>query len=80
MAHDAARGCVISRSNYERGVASLAAPVFDANGTVAAAINITTPESTLRGDELETSIKDAVMETSATISKWLGHRGERRPA
>ncbi|MCZ6860534.1 MAG: IclR family transcriptional regulator [Alphaproteobacteria bacterium] len=80
LTKDATRGCVISRSNFERGVASLAAPVFDAGGIVAGAINITTPESTLRGDELETSIKDAVMEASATISKWLGHRGERRSA
>ena len=80
LTKDATRGFVISRSNFERGVASLAAPVFDADGTVAGAINITTPESTLRGDELETSIKDAVMDASATISKWLGHRGERRSA
>lgn len=80
LAQDAARGCVVSRSNFERGVASLAAPVFDADGTVAAAINITTPESTLRGDELETSIRDAVMEAAAAISKWLGHRDQRRSA
>ena len=54
--------------------------VFDADGTVAAAINITTPESTLSGNDLETWIRDAVVETAATISEWLGHRGERRSA
>jgi PcaR/PcaU/PobR family beta-ketoadipate pathway transcriptional regulator len=80
LARDRARGYVLSRSNFERGIASVAAPVFDAEGAVTAAINITTPESTLSGDDLETWIRDAVVETAATISEWLGHRGERRSA
>ena len=80
LARDRAQGVVLSRSNFERGIASVAAPVFDADGAVAAAINITTPESTLSGDDLETWIRDAVVETAATISEWLGHRGERRSA
>jgi len=80
LAKDRARGCILSRSNFEPGIASVAAPVFDASGAVAAAINITTPESTLSGDDLETGIKDAVIETAAAISEWLGHRGARRSA
>jgi PcaR/PcaU/PobR family beta-ketoadipate pathway transcriptional regulator len=80
LARDRSRGYVLSRSNFERGIASVAAPIFDAEGAVAAAINITTPESTLSGDDLETRIRDAVVETAATISEWLGHRGERRSA
>jgi PcaR/PcaU/PobR family beta-ketoadipate pathway transcriptional regulator len=80
LARDRAQGCVLSRSNFERGIASVAAPVFDAEGAVIAAINITTPESTLSGDDLETGIRDAVVETAAAISEWLGHRGERRSA
>jgi len=80
LARDRAQGYVLSRSNFERGIASVAAPIFDAQGAVTAAINITTPESTLTGDDLETWIRDAVVETAATISEWLGHRGERRSA
>ncbi|MEJ2119106.1 MAG: IclR family transcriptional regulator [Alphaproteobacteria bacterium] len=80
LARDRAQGYVLSRSNFERGIASVAAPVFDAEGAVIAAINITTPESTLSGDDLETWIRDAVVETAGTISEWLGHRGERRSA
>jgi PcaR/PcaU/PobR family beta-ketoadipate pathway transcriptional regulator len=80
LARDRAQGYVLSRSNFERGIASVAAPVFDADGAVTAAINITTPESTLSGDDLETWIRDAVVDTAATISEWLGHRGERRSA
>jgi len=80
LARDRAQGYVLSRSNFERGIASVAAPVFDAEDGVIAAINITTPESTLSGDDLETRIRDAVVETAATISEWLGHRGARRSA
>jgi len=80
LARDRAQGCVLSRSNFERGIASVAAPIFDAGGAVTAAINITTPESTLSGDDLETRIRDAVIQAAATISEWLGHHGERRSA
>src|SRR5690606_29160902 len=79
LAADRARGYVLSRSAYEEGIASVAAPVRDADGAVIAAINISTPEATLKGDELETTIKDAVLETAETISHWLGYRGGRAP-
>ena len=75
---DRARGYVLSRSGFEAGIASVAAPVFDADGAVVAAINISTPESTLSGNAIETTIKDQVVQTAKTISEWLGHR--RRPA
>ncbi|HUT48528.1 MAG TPA: IclR family transcriptional regulator [Alphaproteobacteria bacterium] len=80
LARDRAQGHVLGRSNFERGIASVAAPIFDAEDAVIAAINITTPESTLSGDDLETRMRDAVVETAATISEWLGHRGARRSA
>jgi PcaR/PcaU/PobR family beta-ketoadipate pathway transcriptional regulator len=80
LAQDRTRGYIVSRSGFEPGIASVAAPVFDAGGAVAGAINITTAESTLRGDELETTIRDAVLAAAAAISEWLGHRGERRSA
>jgi PcaR/PcaU/PobR family beta-ketoadipate pathway transcriptional regulator len=71
---DRARGYIVSRSSFEPGIASVAAPVFDADGNVVAAINISTPESTLSGAALETTIKDQVVHTAKTISEWLGHR------
>lgn len=75
---DRARGHIVSRSGFEAGIASVAAPVFDADGAAVAAINISTPESTLSGNAIETTIKDQVVQTAKTISEWLGHR--RRPA
>jgi PcaR/PcaU/PobR family beta-ketoadipate pathway transcriptional regulator len=80
LAADRARGYILSRSAYEEGIASVAAPVRDADGDVVAAINISTPEATLKGDELETTLKDAVLETAETISHWLGYRRGRAPA
>lgn len=79
LAADRARGYILSRSAYEEGIASVAAPVRDADGNVIAAINISTPEATLKGDELETTLKDAVLETAETISHWMGYRRGRAP-
>lgn len=70
---DRARGYVVSRSGFEPGIASVAAPIFRPVQSVAGAINITTPEAALQGEELETRYKDAVVEAAAAISRWLGH-------
>ena len=80
LARDAARGYVLSHSAFEPGIASIAVPIFHEDGTVAGAINITTPEQTTEADILETTIKDAVLATADAISEWLGHRGQRRSA
>lgn len=80
LARTRLQGVVVSRSNFEPGIASVAAPLFGADGAVAGAINITTPEQTLTGDELETGIAEAVREAAEAISAWLGHRAERRSA
>lgn len=77
---DRARGYIVSRSNFEAGIASVAAPVFDADGVPVAAINISTPETTVQGNALETAIKDQVVHAAKTISEWLGHRRPVPPA
>jgi DNA-binding IclR family transcriptional regulator len=76
---DRARGYIVSRSSFEAGIASVAAPVFDAEGAVVAAINISTPESTVTAGALEAAIKDQVVHAAKTISEWLGHRRPRAP-
>jgi DNA-binding IclR family transcriptional regulator len=76
---DRARGHIVSRSSFEAGIASVAAPVFDAEGNVVAAINISTPEQTVSAGALETAIKDQVLHAAKTISEWLGHRRPRAP-
>lgn len=77
LQQDHARGFAISRSAFESGIASVAAPVFDSHGVVVAAVNIATPESSPSAKLLEGKLKDAVLEAARTISLWLGHRASR---
>ena len=79
LEEDRARGFIVSRSNFEAGIASVAAPLFDAEGAVVAAINISTPEATVAREALETTIRDQVVHAAKTISEWLGHRRPRVP-
>jgi DNA-binding IclR family transcriptional regulator len=74
IGEDRDRGYVVSRSAFERGVASVAAAVRDASGRTVAAINISSPDSSIDMAELEGSIKDYVLDCAGAISTWLGHR------
>lgn len=80
LTKDAARGFALSHSAFEQGIASVAAPVFGPDGKVVSAINVTTPEAAIKGDELETRIADAVLATAAEVSSWLGYPGHKRTA
>jgi DNA-binding IclR family transcriptional regulator len=70
---DRARGYAISHSNFESGIASIAAPVFDASGEVAAAINVSLPETAV-DERFDTAVRDAVREVAQTISRLAGYR------
>lgn len=77
LANDRKQNVIVSRGAFESGIASAAAPLLDAEGRAVAAINISTPASTLRGRELETIFADAVLQASQAISQWLGHKTKR---
>lgn len=65
---------VDSRSGFEQGIDSIAAPVFDQTGGVIAAINASGPESAFGGARgRRTSIITAVREAAALISRRLGY-------
>jgi DNA-binding IclR family transcriptional regulator len=70
---DRARGYAVSHSHFESGIASIAAPVFDAGGDVAAAINVSIPE-TATDERFDTAVRDAVCEAARTISRLAGYR------
>jgi IclR family pca regulon transcriptional regulator len=70
---DRARGYAISHSNFESGIASIAAPVFDASGDVAAAINVSIPETAI-DERFDTTVRDAVCEVARTVSRLAGYR------
>jgi DNA-binding IclR family transcriptional regulator len=78
VAQDRARGYVVSRSAFETGIASVAAAVLDHDGTPVAAVNIATPEASAEAKQLESKLKDAVLDSARTISLWLGHRAPRK--
>lgn len=68
-----ASGIVDSRSSYEPGVDSVAAPVFDYSGAVVGAINASGPESAFVGAQgRRAGIVDAVQDAAAAISRQLG--------
>jgi IclR family pca regulon transcriptional regulator len=73
LAGDRARGYAISHSNFESGIASIAAPVFDASGDAVAAINVSIPEAAV-DDRFDTTVRDAVCATARTISQLAGYR------
>jgi DNA-binding IclR family transcriptional regulator len=69
---DAARGHVVSRSFFERGVVSVAAPLRDSTGRAVGAINITAAEQSVDRATLEGEFKDKVCEAARAISASLG--------
>jgi len=74
LAADRARGHVIGRAFYERGVVSVAAPVREASGRTVAAINVTAADHAFDPAELEGPVRDRVVATAIQISTWLGYR------
>lgn len=69
-----ATGIVDSRSGYETGIDSIAAPVHDRTGAVVAAINASGPHVAFTGNRSRRmEITDAVREAAREISRRLGH-------
>jgi len=79
IARDKAAGMAWSTGNYEPGIGSCAAPIFDHRGRVVAAINVTGPVAQFApGTELSEQIAALVTGAAAEISSGLGHSGAAR--
>jgi len=72
LEEDRRRGYAVSTSFFERGVVSVAAPVRDRSGRVAAAINATAVDSAPDFATLHGGLKDQVCAAAAAISAMLG--------
>jgi DNA-binding IclR family transcriptional regulator len=72
IAQDAAAGIAWSNSNFEPGIASAAAAVFDQSGRVAGAINVTGPSAAFT-DERKDQIEATVIAAASQISRRLGY-------
>ena len=72
IAQDAALGIAWSNSNFEPGIASGAAAVFDQSGRVAGAINVTGPSAAF-SVERKGQIETALIAAASQISRRLGY-------
>jgi DNA-binding IclR family transcriptional regulator len=70
--NDRALGLAWSDGNYEAGVSSVAAPIFDATNTPVAAINVTGQTAQFDGAERRAQIGTAVKGAARDISLRLG--------
>jgi DNA-binding IclR family transcriptional regulator len=71
---DRRRGYAVSHSNFEAGIASIAAPLFDAKGEVAGAINVSTPENAIDAERFHGEVCAAVLAAARRISELSGYR------
>lgn len=69
------RGYAIDDEEQEAGVRCVAAPVWDRDGRLAAAVSVSGPTLRLQPDRVP-AIAAALLATTAAISRRLGHREE----
>ena len=80
IAEGVARGHVLSRGAIEAGGSSIAAPVVGRDGKVAAALDISGPDSGFELDALETRYVPEVLAAAARISARIGGPAPATPA
>ena len=69
---DKVLGYAWSVGNFEAGIGSCGAAVFDHTGSVAGALNVSGPDSRFSDPEDSTAIRDAVCRAAADASELLG--------
>ncbi len=74
LIEDRARGYAISENFFERGISAIAAPVFDTDGSVVAAVHVTIPEGSATSQELHGAIAAKVVAAGKNLSHQLDYR------
>lgn len=69
---DRAHGYGVSQGGFESGISTIAAPVFNARGEVAAAVSVTVPAQQLP-DELLTSLLPRVQFAATQLTERISH-------
>ncbi len=69
---DKAKGYAWSVGNFEAGIGSCGAAVFDHTGSVVGALNVSGPDSRFSDPQDSTAIRDAVCRAAADASELLG--------
>ena len=75
IAQDRERGYGVSMGGYEAGISSIAAPVFNEQGRVTAAVSISVPAGHIDEPELSPLI-ETVRAAAAQMNKRLRHQPE----
>lgn len=71
---DRRRGYAVSHSNFEPGISSIAAPLFDVKGDVIGAINVSTPENAIDMAAFDGEVCEALRAAARRISELSGYR------
>jgi IclR family transcriptional regulator, KDG regulon repressor len=69
------RGYAINRGEHRLGVTGVAAPIFNANGTITAAISTATPATRMNRQRWRDHV-DSVTKAASAVSRNLGYRAE----
>ena len=70
------RGYALDNEENEIGIRCIGAPIRDQRGEVIAAISLSVPASRMKSRDVQTILKDRVIETAWKISSKLGHQGK----
>ena len=68
------RGYVLNDGEFQEGVRSVAAPVFDAQGNAVAGVNATATSYVFNDERLQDQVVAAVQQAAQELSRSLGHR------
>ena len=79
LASDRAAGLAWSDGNFEAGITSVAAPIFDATDAPVAALNVSGHAADFAGAARRTLISDNMKAAAVEISQRLGWRGAHLP-
>lgn len=72
------QGYSISNEEFENGISSVAAPIFNNQGKVIAAVNVAAPSFQVDQKMLENVFLPAIQEVAQKLSIFSGHRFRRR--
>jgi DNA-binding IclR family transcriptional regulator len=72
-------GLAWSDSNFEAGISSVAAPIFDHTGRVAGGINVSGASAAFDGTTRRTEISAAIAQAAQEISRRLGYAPPQQP-
>nr|WP_264760943.1 IclR family transcriptional regulator [Aneurinibacillus migulanus] len=68
------RGYAVSNEEFESGIHSIAAPIFDRDGAAIAAVNIAAPVATFTEEFIKQTVIPAVRNVANEISVFSGYR------